>query len=132
MPLADFDFLLRDTRMAFGEPAWPEWAMAVADPIEGRFAINPFEVPLSPSENGLSSTQIFFFYDARHDLPAGVRAARMGDFLTVRGVRYEVIDVQDDDLGEAGLQLSRASQTRPAVVWDDGATVWDDGAAVWP
>jgi hypothetical protein len=132
MSLADFDFLLRDCRTAFGDEAWPEWSMGVAAPIRGRFAINPFTVPLAPSENGLSVTQIFFFYDARHDLPPNVRAAKQGDFLEIRGVRYEVVDVQDDDLGEAGLQLLRASQTRPPVVWDDGATVWDDGAAVWP
>jgi hypothetical protein len=134
MPLADFDYLLRDCRVAFGENAWPEWAMAVVAPIKGRFASNPFTVPLAPSENGLSVTQIFFFYDARHDLPNSVRPARMGDFLTIRGVRYEVIDVQDDDLGESGLQLTRASQTRPPVVWDDGATIWLDDAdqpVVW-
>jgi hypothetical protein len=139
MPLSDFDFLLRDLRIAFGEKpgdgAWPEWSY-VAEPLRGRFAIDPFTVPLSPSENGLSVTQIFFYYDARNDCPNGVRPAKMGDFLTIRNVRYEVIDVQDDDLGESGLQLTRASQTRPPVGWDDDATEWsedeiDDQPVTW-
>jgi hypothetical protein len=125
MPLSDLDYLLRDVRTAFGEPAWPEWSF-VAEPIKGRFAVDPFTVPLNPSENGLSVTQIFFYYDARNDLPNGVRRAAMGDFLVIRDVRYEVIDVQDDDLGESGLQLTRASQTRPPVLWDDGSTEWLD------
>jgi hypothetical protein len=129
--LADFDHLLRDCRTAFGDDAWPEWSMGINAPIKGRLAINPFTVPLAPSDNGLSTTQIFFFYDARHDLPGSMRAAQMGDFMTIRGVRYEVVDVQDDDLGEAGLQLLRASQQRPPVTWDDGATEWhDDGQPV--
>jgi hypothetical protein len=131
MGIADFDMLLRDLRTAFGDEAWPEWAMG-GPPIKGRFAINPFNVPLSPSENGLSVTQTFFFYDARHDLPFRVRAARIGDFLVIRNVRYEVVDVQDDDLEESGLQLLRASQTRPPIEWDDGFTVWDDTTTVWP
>jgi hypothetical protein len=123
MPLSDFDFLLRCEREAFGEDAWPEW-FGVADPLKGRFAIDPFTIPLQPSENGLSVTQIMFYYDARYDLPNGTRPAKMGDFITIRGIRYEVIDVQVDDLGEAGLQLTRASQIRPPVMWDDGSTEW--------
>jgi hypothetical protein len=128
MGISDFDFLLRDERTAFGDDAWPEWSH-VADPLPGRFAIDPFTVPTSPSENGLSVTQIFFYYDERHDLPNGVRPARMGDFLTIRNVRYEVIDVQRDDIGEAGLQLTTASQTRPPVGWDNGATDWSEDEA---
>jgi hypothetical protein len=132
MPLSDFDFLLRDLRTAFGEKpgdgAWPEWSY-VAEPIKGRFAIDPFTVPLAPSENGLSVTQIFFYYDERNDLPNGVRPAAMGDFMTIRDVRYEIIDVQKDDLGESGLQLTRASQVQPPILWDDGATEWLDDPA---
>jgi hypothetical protein len=130
MGLADFDHLLRDCRTAFGTPAWPEGS-AVAEPIRGRFAINPFTVPLSPSENGLSVTQIFFFYDARFDLPGNTAKPKMGDRLTIRGVRYEVIDVQVDDLGENGLQLTTAIQARSAIDWDNGATTWDGGAVRW-
>jgi hypothetical protein len=125
MGLEVFDWLLRDERIAFGDKAWPEWSF-VADPLKGRFAIDPFTQALSPSENGLSSTVIMFYYDERHDLPNGVRPARMGDFLTIRNVRYEVIDIQRDDLGEAGLQLTTASQVRPPVVWDNGATDWSE------
>lgn len=128
---SSFDHLLRDERTHFGDDAWPEWTMGIMASIKGRFAINPFTVTLAPSENGLSVTQIFFFYDARHDLPPNTRPARMGDFMTIRDVRYEVVDVQDDDLGESGLQLVRAEQQRPAMTWDDGAMIWDDGAMVW-
>ena len=131
MSLADFDHLLRDCRTAFRTDAWPEWSMGMNAPIKGRLSINPWQVSLTPSENGLSVTQTFFFYDARRDLPPTIRPARMLDYLTIRGVRYEVVDVQDDDLGESGLQLLRAAQPRSPVVWDDGATTWhDDGQPV--
>jgi hypothetical protein len=59
MGISDFDFLLRDERIAFGDDAYPEWSF-VADPIPGRFANDPFTQPLAPSENGLSVTTIFF------------------------------------------------------------------------
>jgi hypothetical protein len=131
MPLASFNPLLRILRKSFGEAAWPE-AAPVADPIRGRFNIDPFQVPTPPAENGLSVTQIWFFYDARRDLPANMRAPKQGDFLVIRGIRYEVADVQVDDLGENGLQLLRASQDRPPFTWDDGATTWQeaDGSRV--
>jgi hypothetical protein len=132
MGVADFDHLLRDCRTAFGSNAWPERTPpAVAEPIRGRLRIDPFTVPLAPSENALSVTQTWFFYDARFDLPANVMPPRQHDYLTINGVRYEVIDVQNDDLGESGLQLLRAPQSRVPVVWDDGATTWhDDGQSV--
>jgi hypothetical protein len=130
MPLAVFNPLLRQLRKAFGEDAWPE-AAPVNAPIKGRFAINPFQVPLQPSESGLTVTQIWFYYDARRDLPANVRPPKQGDYLSIRGVRYEVVDVQIDDLGEHGLQLLHAAQDRPPISWDDGATTWDGGAVRW-
>jgi hypothetical protein len=130
MSLADFDHLLRDLRTAFGSEAWPEAAPVMA-PIKGRFRIDPFMVPMAPSESGLSVTQIWFYYDARHDLPGRMPPPQQGDFLVIQGIRYEVADVQVDDLGEHGLQLLRASQQRPPIGWDDDATIWDDGAARW-
>jgi hypothetical protein len=137
MPLSDFNHLLRDLRTGFGEPAWPEWSQYVNEPIRGRLAINPFQVMTDPSENGLSVTQIFFYYDARFDLPNTVRRAKLGDFLNIRNIRWEVVDVQDDDLGESGLQLLRAQPLiLPAVTWDDGGTTWmddvDGPTVTWP
>jgi hypothetical protein len=131
MPLSTFNHLLRTLRKGFGEDAWPERRTFGSAPIRGRFAIDPFQVPTPPSESGLSVTQIYFFYDARHDLPPDVQAPKQGDLLVIRGTRYEVVDVQVDDLGEHGLQLLRATQDPAPIPWDDGATTWDGDTVRW-
>jgi hypothetical protein len=126
MSLSDFDYLLRDCRTAVGLDAF---VPGVAKPIRGRFRIDTFLVPGSPSDVGLRVTETWFYYDVFHDLPEGVLPLVQGDQIVIQSTLYEVADIFRDDIGEHALQLLRG--TPRLTFWDGGATVWDDDETVW-
>jgi hypothetical protein len=110
MGMEDFQFLLGDLATAFRQDAL--WA--TIDPITrdynpvatipGRFRIDPFELPLGGHEPGLGETQIWFYCD-RAIVPKPWPV--LGDLLTINGQVYEIVQKDEDDIGEFGFRLIR-------------------------
>jgi hypothetical protein len=110
-----FRWLLHDVMV--GTDGTLAYFSGVAEPVRGRFWVDPILVPGSPAESGLRTTEIWFYYDTRIDFPQGVPPPRQGDQVVIYNVAYEIIDELRDDLGEHGLQLHRAN---PRVgTWKD-------------
>jgi hypothetical protein len=114
MPLSDFDPLLGCLAMGFGEPAIVvrRGINARDHVIEGRFAVDPFDVSQAPDPSALNVTQIWFYYDhrswyQRRELPQGVAAPVLHDLLIIREQEFEIVKIDKDDLGEHALQLLR-------------------------
>jgi hypothetical protein len=99
MGMEDFQFLLGDLATAFREDA--TWGSAT---IPGRFRIDPFEASLGGLEPGLGETQIWFYCD-RAIVPSPW--PMLGDQLIIRGQVYEIVQKDEDDLGELGFRLIR-------------------------
>jgi hypothetical protein len=97
MGMEDFRFLLNDLAVAFREDAL--WADTV---VPGRFRIDPFELGLAPVEPGLGVTQVWFYCD-RAVVPKPW--PQLGDHLTIRGQVYEIVQHDEDDIGEFGFRL---------------------------
>ena len=72
--------------------------------IAGRFRIDPFEAPLGGHEPGLGETQIWFYCD-RAIVPKPWPV--LGDHLTIRNQLYEIVQRDEDDIGEFGFRLIR-------------------------
>src|SRR5262245_61261203 len=99
MGMEDFQFLLSDLAVAFNENA--QWKGRI---VPGRFRIDPYEVPLGAIEPGLGETQIFFWCD-RNQCPQPWPT--LGDTLIIRKQRYDIVERNEDDLGELGFRLIR-------------------------
>jgi hypothetical protein len=130
MGMEDFQFLLGDLAAAFREDAlWlvADWRVTedsgqvrAADgyagfairvtgngqplTVAGRFRIDPYEAALGGIEPGLGETQIWFYCD-RATLPQPWPA--IGDVLVIRGQTHEIVQRDEDDLGEFGFRLIR-------------------------
>lgn len=110
MGMEDFQFLLGDLATAFREDAL--WSTVGPDgmifqpvaTIAGRFRIDPFEVPLGGHDPGAGETQIWFYCD-RAIVPQPWPV--LGDLLTIRGQLYEIVQRDEDDIGEFGFRLIR-------------------------
>jgi hypothetical protein len=110
MPLSDFDPLLGELAIGFGEPAIVRARDAASVPhiIDGRFIIDPYDVPQSPAEQGLNVTQTKFYYDQRTEYAMagpGIFPPVIHDKLIIRGTEYEIVKIDRDDLGEHALSL---------------------------
>jgi hypothetical protein len=110
MGMEDFQFLLGDLATAFREDALFSTISAdgrTYEPVQtisGRFRIDPFEVPLGGHDPGAGETQIWFYCDRATILqPWPV----LGDQLTIRGQLYEIVQRDEDDIGEFGFRLIR-------------------------
>jgi hypothetical protein len=108
--MEDFQFLLGDLATAFREDALFSTISAdgrTYEPVQtisGRFRIDPFEVPLGGHDPGAGETQIWFYCDRATILqPWPV----LGDQLTIRGQLYEIVQRDEDDIGEFGFRLIR-------------------------
>jgi hypothetical protein len=107
--IEDFDYLLRDLARGFGDHALVR-AATYTTTIKGRFIIDPFDVSQNPADNGLNVTKTIFSYDARHEfefLGPGVAPPVLHDHLVIRGIEYEIVKIDKDDLGEHVLTLLR-------------------------
>jgi len=84
------------------KPEWcPVW-QGVSVP--GRYRIDPHEVPLGAIEPGLGVT-VIWFWCARNVCPQPW--PRLGDQLVIRGQVHEIVERDEDDLGELGFRLIR-------------------------
>ena len=99
MGMEDFQYLLGDLATAFREDAL--WGVAT---IQGRFRVDPFEVPLGGHEPGLGETQIWYYCD-RAIVPKPWPV--LGDLLVIRQQVYEIVQLDEDDIGEFGFRLIR-------------------------
>jgi hypothetical protein len=97
MGMEDFQFLLSDLAVAFREDAL--WGDAV---VPGRFRIDPYEVSLVPVEPGLGVVETWFYCD-RAVVPKPW--PELGDTLTIRGMVWEIVQKDEDDIGEFGFRL---------------------------
>src|SRR6267154_2585994 len=97
MGMEDFQSLLGDLAVAFGEPAL--WRGSV---IAGRFRIDAFEVPLGGIDPGLGVVQTWFYCDRAIVLKPW---PELGDHLTIRGQVWEIVQRDEDDIGELGFRL---------------------------
>jgi hypothetical protein len=110
MGMEDFQYLLSDLATAFRQDAL--WSTVGSDgrvfqpvaTIPGRFRIDPFEAPLGGHEPGLGETQIWFYCD-RAIVPKPWPV--LGDLLTINDQVYEIVQRDEDDLGEFGFRLIR-------------------------
>jgi hypothetical protein len=151
MGMGDFQFLLSDLATAFREDALWQYPVAsdriTADgrlriteqgdqiratehtiTIPGRFRIDPFEAPLGNVEPGLGETQIWFYCD-RAIVPQPFPV--LGDTLTIRGQIYEIVQRDEDDIGELGFRLIRR-QIGISTVTSEGAYSSDDQPVAQP
>jgi hypothetical protein len=68
----------------------------------GRFFVDAIEVPTSPVEPGVGTTESRFYCD-RNQTPKPWPT--LGDLLTIRGQVYEIVERNEDDLGELAFRL---------------------------
>lgn len=115
MPLSDFDPLLGELAKAFGEYAVVRQGQ-YRTTIKGRFIVDPYEVGQPPAENGINVTTTKFSYDARNEYALAVPGApgppRLHDLLIIRGIEYEIVNIDKDDLGEHALSLLQTQGAR--------------------
>lgn len=79
-------------------------------PITGRFQIDPQEVTLpGPAPEGLNTTQTWFYVDSNHVAYPDRRPGEH-DLLWLRGLWWEIVQIDADDLGELGYRLIRAGE----------------------
>src|SRR5262245_33054553 len=97
MGMNDFQFLLRDLATAFREDAL--WQGQI---LPGRFYITPLEVPTGDIEPGLGTTETKFYCD-RAVTPQPWPT--LGDHLIIRGQDYEIVERDEDDIGEFAFRL---------------------------
>jgi hypothetical protein len=97
MGMEDFQFLLSDLAVAFREDAL--WRDAT---FPGRFRIDPYEVGLGAIEPGLGVVQTWFYCD-RAIVPTPW--PQLGDHLVIRRQVWEIVQVEEDDIGELGFRL---------------------------
>lgn len=110
MGMEDFQYLLSDLATAFRQDAL--WSTLDAQgrmyqpvaTIPGRFRIDPVEVPLGGHEPGLGETSIWFYCD-RAIVPKPWPV--LGDLLTINAQIYEIVQRDEDDIGEFGFRLIR-------------------------
>jgi hypothetical protein len=97
MGMEDFQFLLGDLAVAFREDAlWGDRA------FPGRFRIDAFEAPLGAIEPGLGVVQTWFYCD-RAIVPKPW--PQLGDHLVIRDQLWEIVQCDEDDIGELGFRL---------------------------
>lgn len=96
--------LLTALRNVFGEPVlWRPPDSPAPLNFPGRFRIDPQDVSLDGQPEPLSTTQTWVYLDR-----ADVRWATMpeqGDCLVIRGKSWEIVDVNEDDIGELAFRL---------------------------
>ena len=97
--------LLTALRNGFGEPAiWmPLDRRVPAMPVEGRFRVDPYDVPLGGQPEPLNTTQTWFYCDTR-DIAADEKP-RLGDRLWIRDGWWEIVQLDRDDIGELAYRL---------------------------
>jgi hypothetical protein len=119
-------FLLADLARHTGEPG----VLWNGQPVAGRFRSDPFEVPLGGIDPGLGVIQTWFYCD-RRVVPG--RLPELGDVLVIRGARWEIVQRDEDDLGELGFRLIKAEGVpeQAGSTWDAGSSVWDNSATAW-
>lgn len=105
-----FDHLLDDLADAFREDALWDDGEGGGGTIKGRFRIDAFEVPLGGIEPGLGSIQTHFYCD-RRAVPG--RLPELGDYLVIRGHTWEIVQRDEDDLGELGFRLIKETIGAP-------------------
>jgi hypothetical protein len=124
MGMEDFQFLLGDLATAFREDAGrTEWQGVV---VPGRFYINPLEVGLGDIEPGLGTTETKFFCD-RAVVPKPW--PDIGDLLTIRGQVYEIVERDEDDIGEFAFRLIK-QEIGISTVTSEG--VWSGNTEATP
>jgi hypothetical protein len=97
MGMEDFQFLLGDLAVAFREDTL--WRDTI---VPGRFRIDAFEVPLGGIDPGLGVVQTWFYCD-RAIVPKPW--PELGDHLVIRGQVWEIVQREEDDIGELGFRL---------------------------
>jgi hypothetical protein len=99
MTTDSFRFLLGDLAVHLGEPAGALWN---GQTVPGRFYVDPVEVGLGDIEPGLGTTTSKFYCDrARVPQPWPT----IGDHLFIRGQDYEIVERDEDDLGEFAFRM---------------------------
>jgi hypothetical protein len=89
--------MLHDLAVAFRKDT--SWRGAT---VPGRFYIDPVEVGLGDIEPGLGTTTIKFYCD-RTVVPQPWPV--LGDTLEIDGQTYEIVERDEDDIGEFGFRL---------------------------
>ena len=102
--------LLPALRDVFGEPAVWTSPELHAVTIQGRFRIDPYDVPLGGQPEGLNVTQTWFYVD-RADIPS-VGTPQLGELLFIRGEWWEIMQIDRDDIGELAWRLLKAEAPR--------------------
>ena len=119
MTFARMGGLLTVLRNTFGEPAlWTPPEATAPIEIIGRFRTDPVELPLGEPD-GVNTTQTWFFCD-RADVPAGGLLPVMGDTLSIRDECWEIVQIDEDDIGELAWRLLRTNEDRPGAVVSRG------------
>jgi len=107
--------------------------------IKGRFRIDPFEVPTGTIAPGIGEIQTWFYCDRRVVPPP---LPQLGDVLTIVGQVWEIVQRDEDDLGELGFRLIKQElglifepPEGAEGDWDDKQSLWDqtvpDGPSRW-
>jgi hypothetical protein len=129
LPLAEFSSLLKDLADHFGETA--EWK---AGTFVVRFRIDPFTVPLQPTDAGLYATQTWAYTEiAQIPRDPDGRLPDVQDLVSIRDWFWEIVEVGDDDLGERQFRLLRREPVPPGgtVLWDRGMYPATPGSHAW-
>lgn len=95
----------------------------------GRFRIDPFEVPTGGIAPGVGEIQTWLYCDRRVVPPP---LPELGDHLTIRDQMWEIVQRDEDDLGELGFRLIKEElglifETPPERQgdWDNRQSLWD-------
>jgi hypothetical protein len=97
--------------------------------IPGRFRIDAFEVPTGGIAPGIGEIQTWFYCD-RRVVPSPL--PELGDHLTIRDQVWEIVQRDEDDIGELGFRLIKEElglifepPEEPQGDWDDKRSLWD-------
>ena len=93
--------------------------------ISGRFRIDPFEVPTGGITPGIGEIQTWFYCDRRVVPPP---LPELGDHLIIRDQVWEIVQRDEDDIGELGYRLIKEElglTFEPQGDWDDKQSLWD-------
>lgn len=123
--LDDFRFMLGDIGEGVGELVrWNE-ADAV---VVGRFRTDPHQTSLGAIEPGLGDTESWLYCD-RSQRPKPW--PEVGEHFTIREQCYEVVELNEDDLGEIGFRVVK-EELGIAHVVSEGLPLMPPAAAPEP
>lgn len=95
----------------------------------GRFRIDPFEVPTGAINPGIGEIQTWLYAD-RRVIPLPL--PELGDRLTIRDQIWEIVQRDEDDIGELGFRLIKEElglifEPLPERQgdWDNKLSLWD-------